>query len=119
MPVKPKKPCKVPACRNLTVDKYCEDHKDKAKQDTRYYDQHLRDKRSRAFYKSIEWLRVRAQALIRDHYLCQQCLTEKRITPADMVHHIHPVKTHWHLRLVLANLISLCNPCHNSKHGGS
>lgn len=117
---KPHRPCTAPMCPNLTRERYCSEHADKAKQEQaerekerhRRYDRYKRDHKAAAFYKSKAWERARKQALMRDHGLCQHCLKEKRITPADMVHHKKPVRTHWHLRLVLSNLVSLCNACH-------
>ncbi|WP_025848701.1 HNH endonuclease [Paenibacillus ehimensis] len=117
MPAKPKKPCAFPTCPNLTKDRYCESHQDRAKQERQYYDRYVRDKKLVAFYHSVEWQRVRKQALMRDHGLCQQCLKEKQIVTADMVHHLREVKEAWHLRLTLSNLVSLCNACHNREHG--
>lgn len=119
MPVKPKRPCVAAGCRNLTTDRYCEDHihlvvqmrKSRHKQ----YDQHQRDQQATAFYHSKEWDRLRRQAMMRDHGLCQECLLDKRITVADVVDHIKPIKLYWHLRLVLSNLRSLCHLCHNRK----
>jgi len=52
---------------------------------------------------------------MRDAGLCQHCLNAKTITLADMVEHIIPLKVAWHLRLVMANLQSLCNQCHAVK----
>jgi len=116
MPSKPKRPCSRAGCRKLTTERYCDEHQPAADQERkdrhRYYDRHQRDKKAAMFYKSIEWLRVRQQALIRDHGLCQDCLLEQRITPADMVHHKIPVRMDWELRLRLDNLVSLCNRCH-------
>ena len=113
---RPKRPCAVPMCPNLTTEKYCEEHAYKAKQEEaerqRFYDTRVRDKRIVEFYHTREWLAIRQQVLARDYYLCQHCLKEKRITPADMVHHIVPVKVDWTKRLDLSNLISLCNTCH-------
>lgn len=85
--------------------------------ENRYYDRYKRDKTSRAFYKSTAWELAREQALIRDNYLCQHCIKRKRLTPADMVHHIKPISDHPDLALVLENLLSLCNSCHNKEHG--
>lgn len=120
MPVKPKRPCSYPSCNQITDDKYCDKHLEHARQEEakrhRHYDKYKRDKQARDFYHSLAWEKAREQVLIRDHYLCQHCLKEKRITPADMVHHIMPVRTHWHLRLVLSNLVSLCNACHRKVH---
>lgn len=117
---KPKRPCSFPMCLNLTHERYCNHHADKAKQDQeerekerhRRYDHLKRDQKAATFYKSKAWERARQQALMRDHGLCQHCLREKRIASADMVHHIKPVRLFWDLRLVLSNLVSLCNRCH-------
>lgn len=100
-----------PRCEECQ-DKYELSQKDRQKK----YDKNVRksrDKKYSDFYKTGEWVRVRMQALIRDNGLCQHCLKEGRITPADMVHHIVPIKTNWQLRLALSNLISLCNRCHS------
>ncbi|WP_134705103.1 HNH endonuclease [Ammoniphilus sp. YIM 78166] len=122
MPAKPKKPCASPGCPALTTERYCERHQAKQLKDRRdrhrYYDDYLRDQKARSFYQSIEWQRTRLKALMRDHHLCQHCLRDKRIKPADMVHHVNEVRKHWEQRLVLSNLISLCNACHNRVHGG-
>jgi 5-methylcytosine-specific restriction protein A len=112
MPTKPKRPCNEAGCVEVTDDRYCETHKHKAKERHKLYDKYQRDQKARAFYHSPEWGRTRQQVLMRDHGLCQHCLLEKRITMADMVHHRFPIKTHWNFRLVLSNLVSLCNACH-------
>lgn len=117
MPTKPKRPCSYPRCPNLTQGRYCEQHKHKEQQSNadrhRYYDEHIRDQKAREFYHSKEWQRVRQAALMRDNYLCQHCLRNNRITPANIVHHIVEVKKDWSKRLDLNNLVSLCNSCHN------
>jgi 5-methylcytosine-specific restriction protein A len=117
MPSRPLKPCLVTGCPNLTQGRYCDKHKGKEQQSKaerhRYYDEHMRDQQAREFYHSKEWERVRLAALARDNFLCQHCLRNNRITPADMVHHIIEIKRDWSKRLDLDNLISLCNSCHN------
>lgn len=80
------------------------------------YDKHSRNKELDKFYHSAAWKRCRELALIRDNYLCKECLTNKRIRKADMVHHIVEVKDDMQLALSIDNLISLCNPCHNQQH---
>ncbi|NDI33612.1 HNH endonuclease [Chengkuizengella sediminis] len=112
MPSKPKKPCNQPSCSKLTREAYCDEHK---KDSNQYYDKYIREKKSKAFYQSKEWKIVRQQALTRNHHLCQYCLKQRQITPADMADHITPIKDDWSLRLVLSNLQSLCNSCHNKK----
>jgi len=117
---RPLRPCAAPMCPNLTREKYCEQHAYKAKQEEaerqRFYDEHIRDKRTTEFYHSQEWLAIRQRALVRDNYLCQHCLKEKRIRQADTVHHIVPVKVDWSKRLDLSNLVSLCHECHAKAH---
>lgn len=84
-----------------------------------HYDKHFRNKERDRFYHSTAWKKARKLALIRDCYLCQECLRQKRITKADMVHHIVEVKDDLTKALTLENLVSLCNPCHNKQDHGS
>lgn len=113
---KPKRPCGSPGCRKLAQERYCEDHLHLAEQQRKkrhkFYDKYQRDQQAAKFYKSQEWEAARLEALTRDLGLCQHCKLDKRITLADMVHHRFPVRTHWHIRLLLSNLVSLCNGCH-------
>lgn len=68
------------------------------------------------FYKSPEWKKLRTAALKRDHYECQKCKAKGKYRKADCVHHIKHVKQFPLLALVLSNLISLCNSCHDEEH---
>lgn len=68
--------------------------------------------KKQGFYKKAVWLRLRQQALERDHHLCQECLKNKRFTPATEVHHIKPAEEYPELALTLENLKSLCWACH-------
>ncbi len=70
--------------------------------------------KKRGFYQSKAWRRVRQLALHRDHYLCQECLRNKRITNATEVHHLEPLEVHPELALELSNLESLCWDCHEA-----
>lgn len=81
-----------------------------------YYNKYKRNKEAKKFYNSVAWKKVRTMALIRDNYLCQECMRKKKIKPADMVHHIKELEDYPDLGLVLENLESLCNPCHNGEH---
>ena len=69
-----------------------------------------------SFYKSDKWKHKRARILRRDEYLCRECKRYGRTTPAMTVHHTHPLESYPTLALVSANLISMCNPCHDSMH---
>lgn len=120
MPNRSLKPCALPGCPQLTRERYCKQHTHQTQKEKserhRFYDKYIRDQKTREFYHSKAWERTRLQALMRDHYLCQYCLKEKKITPANMVHHIKEIEKAWHLRLTLSNLVSLCNSCHNKVH---
>jgi len=83
------------------------------------YDKYARDKKRDKFYHSTAWKKARELALIRDHYLCQVCLKQKKIKNAEMVHHIVEVKDDFDKALELGNLQSLCNSCHNTMHGNN
>ena len=80
------------------------------------------DKKADPFYKSAAWRKARAAALMRDHYICQDCLRAKargemiRPRTATTVHHIRPIDQRPDLKLDMDNLISLCDPCHNKRH---
>jgi 5-methylcytosine-specific restriction enzyme A len=115
MPTKPLKPCRTIGCPNLTRERYCNQHTNGLAKERSYYDRFIRDKDSKKFYNSKAWNIAREQALIRDNRLCQHCLNRKRITYADMVDHIVPIKINWELRVSINNLQSLCNACHRAK----
>lgn len=70
------------------------------------------DLKEQGFYHSPAWRRLRVLALQRDHYLCQACLRQKRITIATQVHHKIPIAEDASLALRLDNLESLCWDCH-------
>lgn len=119
MPPKPKRPCHKSGCPELTTERFCKAHaclkEQMRKHRHKEYDRYQRDRQAATFYKSKEWEMARQQALIRDHGLCQDCLQNKHITPADVVDHIKPLRLFWQLRVMLSNLRSLCNRCHAIK----
>ena len=110
MPYKAKKPCARPGCRNLTSDRYCEEH---AKQEAKRYNQYDRDPASNKRY-GRSWARIRA-AFLQANPLCVLCKKDGRLTPATMVH--HKVKltdggtNDWN------NLQALCHEWHSRLHG--
>ncbi|WP_460578426.1 HNH endonuclease [Gracilibacillus alcaliphilus] len=90
-----------------------------AQESSRIYNQYKRNQKANSFYHSTEWTRVRKLALIRDNYLCQRCLKQKKLTKAQVVHHKVELLVDWSKRLDLDNLESLCHRCHNQiDHGG-
>lgn len=69
-----------------------------------------------SFYHTREWQIVRLVAISRDKGLCIDCLNNKTIRLYNTVHHIEPIKTAWHKRLDINNLICLCEACHQARH---
>lgn len=80
------------------------------------YERYKRDKESKAFYSSVAWRECRRIVLERDNYLCQLCLKDKTLKPADLVHHIVYLRNDWSLALSEDNLISVCHQCHEHIH---
>jgi phage terminase large subunit-like protein len=78
-----------------------------------FYDRHLRNPRSKAFYNSADWKRLR------DVKLAQTCWCERCNDPARHVHHKIPITEPegWEKRLDIAGLMSVCIPCHNEIEG--
>ena len=58
------------------------------------------------------WRMVRLQHLL-NHPLCMDCLKEKKLTPANEVHHIKKLADNPTLRDEPPNLLSLCKSCHS------
>lgn len=73
------------------------------------------------FYRSAEWKALREQVLERDHYECQWCKAEGRVTTGnDMtleIDHIKTLEERPDLALDPDNLRTLCRDCHNKRHG--
>lgn len=78
-----------------------------------------RDSRRR-FYLSSQWQRIRKEVLERDHYECQWCASEGRLTTqADSVlevDHIKELEYYPEHALDKDNLRTLCKECHNKRH---
>ncbi|MBZ9633179.1 HNH endonuclease [Clostridium sp. FP1] len=111
MPLRPLKQCKKCITLTRNVSGYCEEHELSKNEVSKRYD-NSRDNKYVSFYNSVGWKKLRRQALARDYGVCQHCLREGQVIAADMVHHIVEVRVDWLLRLVLGNLVSLCDSCH-------
>ena len=79
------------------------------------------------FYKSNEWIVLRAEVMREDHNECQHCLKRGIYSRADMVHHVNEVRKRPDMALTKEytdpvtnekkrNLVSLCNACHEVEH---
>ena len=111
MPRKPKRPCRMTGCPNLTDRQscYCETHE---KTMQRHYDRFARGYNQHERYGSA-WRRIRDRHLVA-HPLCEQCKARGRYVLATLVHHIKPLGdggTHDE-----RNLMSLCVRCHERIH---
>jgi len=60
-----------------------------------------------------KWKKIRKQALVRDGYLCQECLKNDRLTVATDVDHV--INKAQGGTDALSNLQCLCCPCHKIK----
>ncbi len=62
-------------------------------------------------FRGTDWHRARARALRRDHDTCQHC---GKSGQGLQVHHVRPFNLFddWRVANKLANLLTLCPPCH-------
>ena len=120
MPYKKQHVCNKVGCNNLTRNRYCKEHEyielEQRKNYNKKYNATRTDDKEQAFYKTTGWKQARKAALVRDNYLCQDCMKMGYIVPAQTVHHIIPIKIMWQLRLIIDNMICLCESCHQERH---
>lgn len=105
IPKKPLKSCKYLGCPNLTVDKYCNKHKEfnmkeRATATERGYDSRWRAARNK-------FLKVNP--------LCVRCKDEGRLVKANVVDHIKPHRGDKKLFWDESNWQALCKRCHDKK----
>lgn len=111
MPYKPRRPCANAGCSKLAEsgEQYCAEHK---KHMARHYNQYQRDPEINKRYDKA-WKRIRDR-YIKDHPLCEECMKDGRLTPAEIVHHkVELSEGGTHNR---DNLCSLCKHHHSSLH---
>jgi 5-methylcytosine-specific restriction protein A len=113
VPLKPKRPCSINGCPELTNGRYCEKHQ---KEIDRQYNKERQPLMKRRYGRT--WKRIRDR-YIKTHPLCEECLKNKKTTPANEVHHIKPLSKGGDSSD--ENLMSLCSSCHSTitaKEGG-
>lgn len=106
MPQKPKSPCRYPGCPKLTDGRYCDEHQ---KLIDRNYNRYGRDPATGQRYGTA-WRIIRC-SYIAAHPLCEQCLKDGRMAPAQEVHHILPLSDGG--TNDSSNLMALCKSCHS------
>lgn len=87
------------------------------KENNRHYTKFIRKKDRQKIYDSSKWKKVRELALIRDLFLCQECLRNGIETKGDTVHHKIELSEDITLAFELDNLETICRSCHNKHHG--
>ncbi|WP_080971287.1 HNH endonuclease signature motif containing protein [Haemophilus parainfluenzae] len=109
MPARIPKACRKQGCKNTTVNSngYCDEHQGCS------WQRHQKGKTSSQRGYGAQWRKIRSIVLVRDNYLCQECLKQGRFVTATTVDHITP-KAHGGSD-DLTNLQSLCNSCHKFK----
>ena len=75
-------------------------------------DDKLRGNRHQRGYGTL-WVKLRDGVMVRDHYLCQVCMSEDRLTPATEVDHIIPKARGGTDNP--DNLQAICAECHKTK----
>lgn len=105
MPRKPMKPCSHPGCPNLTVVKYCEQHKCE-----------FGFERESAYKRGYDskWQKSRNRFL-QLHPLCVRCQTQGYLIKATVVDHINPHRGNQQFFWDESNWQSLCKKCHDKK----
>lgn len=109
MPNAPARLCRSIGCRTLVRDGsgYCAQHKGERH---RLYDRHRRASSQRGY--DSRWRKVRRIVLERDLYQCVACGDYRGL----MVHHRRPISAGG-AALDPENCETLCNSCHQKKHG--
>ena len=119
MPKKPKHPCAMVGCPELTSEKYCAKHqaeyeKIKASQPKKKYERKPDKDRPNSSQRGYgaRWQKARRWYLKR-HPLCQMCEAEGRLTPATQVHHKIKHNGNYQLFWNRSLWVGLCASCHS------
>lgn len=117
MPILAKRPCRYPGCGQLIDDGtgYCLAHKRPAAGS--FADKDRGSRHARGY--GSKWDQLRIDVLRRDNGLCQECLRNGKVTPVGhkpftaFCDHITPKAEGG--TDDMANLQTLCRPCHTAK----
>ena len=123
MPTKPKRACpgrgpRYNSCRNVigSHERYCGVCLAYIKRETAKYDRDRDETAERQWIHSPRWRRE-SKTHLDAHPLCVPCEKEGRTTAAYLVDHIIPHEGNYELFWDHNNWQSLCNDCHEIKHG--
>ena len=118
MPWAARKPCSHPGCNALVnrADRYCTEHQRQSwRERTAARRADATEAPLQALYSSTRWRAFR-RVFLAEHPLCVECRAAGRITAANVVDHITPVREGGAVWDV-ANLQPLCAPHHDAKSG--
>ncbi len=68
------------------------------------------------FYECNEWRALRDSVMAEHHYECQLCKSRGVYSPAEIGHHIKPLRQYPALALTRSNIMPVCSTCHNQIH---
>ncbi len=109
--------CNRNGCNKLVPQgvTYCKAHTYTKAERHKEYDSSCRNQVSKTFYNSNGWKAARARALARDTGIdIYLYITEGKVIPADMVHHIIELTEDHSKRCNLDNLISVSDKTHKT-----
>lgn len=108
--------CRHRGCTEIVHGSYCQAHRIEGRRPS---DQAADARRGSARERGYDtrWEHFRAWFLNQPgNQVCAVCMSQCRVTPAELVHHILPVKERPDLRLTASNCQSLCRACHEVIH---
>lgn len=121
--------CKANGCFNMVElpKHYCKQHANQEreyvprdKQSVHRYNTVTRNRDDNKrqqynFYRTKQWVYLRQQVLDEQHYLCQYCKADGRVTQGKTVDHIVPMEVAPDDKASIDNLAVICSKCHNMK----
>lgn len=109
MPAAFNHPCRKPGCRELTLERYCAEHR-------QYGDRQIAERRGTTKERGYAgaWPKLRAMKMAADP-LCEACGRRGLVVAGAQVDHIVPHKMNGDLMYDMDNLQALCTECHGLK----
>lgn len=123
MPMKPKRPCpgrgpRYHTCPNVigSEERYCSTCTEYFERENAKYDKERDKTEDRQWIHSPRWRRE-SKAHLDAHPLCVPCEKQGITKAAGLTDHIIPHKGNYELFWDQSNWQSMCNDCHEAKHG--